>query len=86
LFEQEKEALTIENNKLKQKVVQSESQSVSQGNIIQMLQDSIKTLREEKENSRIVEAENRNTTPVNNSTNDQILIVKKAIFHPNNFD
>jgi len=45
-----------------------------------MLQESIKALKEERENSKAVETENRNVTPNNNSPNDQILIVNKQTF------
>jgi len=69
-YEQEKEVLTQENNKLKQKIAQVEGQAASQGNTIQILQESLKTLKEEKENSKAVEVIE---SPVS-TTSDKILI------------
>jgi len=55
---------------LKQKIAQVEGQAASQGNTIQILQESLKTLKEEKENSKAVEVIE---SPVS-TTSDKILI------------
>jgi len=71
--------LTQENSQLKQKIAQIQNLSASQGNTIQILQESLKTLKEEKETTKIVEVESPAATT---SENDKILIVnfKKKIF------
>jgi len=72
-YEQERESLIQENNKLKLKVAQIEGQAASQGNTIQILQESLKTLQEEKEASRTAEVVESPASASNNGS-DKILI------------